>query len=52
MTTVYIVYSRVDYEGSNMESIHLTREGAQKFVDAFDQKWCDGVSIEETEVKP
>jgi hypothetical protein len=50
--TVYIVYSYISYEGSNVESVHLTREGAQKFVDAFDQTWCDGLCIEETEVKP
>jgi hypothetical protein len=52
MTTVYIVYSRVDYEGSNVESVHLTREGAQKFVNAYDPQWCDGLCIEECTVQP
>jgi len=52
---VYIVFQTIDYEGSDIHSVHATQEGAQKALDAIDRKalwWIDNFSIASFEVRP
>ena len=59
MTTVYIVYCCVDWEGrhvSHVNSVHATHEGAlaeQNKIEAeTSHRYCDKHSIEVEEVEP
>ena len=51
---VYIVFGNVDYEGSYVESVHTTREGAEAFKAksevSKDMRFVDTVTVEEYEV--
>lgn len=50
---VYIVYEWIAYEGSDIVSVHATREGAQAVVDANDNTHLShGLSIQVYEVLP
>ena len=56
MTTVYIVYCCVNWEGSYVNSVHATHEGAlaeQNKIEAeTSHRYCDKHSIEVEEVEP
>ena len=56
MTTVYIVYCCVDWEGRQVNSVHATHEGAlaeQNKIEAeTSHRYCDKHIIEVEEVQP